>query len=43
MNGTLVENGLRESQKLDLEFKKFGQVFKKLVRVIIKLGHVFLL
>ena len=43
MNGTLVENGLRESHKLDLEFKKFGQVFKKLVRVIIKLGHVFLL
>ena len=43
MNGTLVENGLRESQKLDLEFKKFGQVFKKLVRVIKKLGHVFLL
>ena len=34
---------LRENQKLDREFVKFGQVFKKLVRVIKKLGHVFVL
>ena len=29
---------LRENQKLDLEFEKFGQVFKKLVRVVKKLA-----
>ena len=34
---------LRENQKLDRELVKFGQVFKKLVRVIKKLGHVFVL
>ena len=34
---------LTENQKFDLEFEKFGQLFKKLVRVIKKLGHVFVL
>ena len=34
---------LRKNQKLDREFVKFGQVFKNLVRVIKKFGHVFVL
>ena len=34
---------LRKNQKLDRQFLKFGQVFKKLVRVIKKFGHVFVL
>ena len=29
---------LRENQKLDLQFEKFGQIFKKLVRAMKKLG-----
>ena len=32
---------LRENQKLEREFEKFGKVFKKLVRVIKMYGHVF--
>ena len=32
---------LKENQKFDWEFEKFGQVFKKLVRGIKKLDHVF--
>ena len=37
----LAFEALRENQKLDLEFQKFSQVLKKLIRVIKKLGHVF--
>ena len=32
-----------EKKKLDRKFVKFGQVFNKVVRVIKKLGHVFVL
>ena len=41
--GQWAFEALRENQNLDLEFEKFDRVFKTLVRVIKKLGHVFVL